>query len=96
METFRDEILKRLSEEESKKLSVIGKRIIDEFDQPHIPFNDDEILIASRIFVSVKWIRELNSIGMDWCIIVDEGLPYIQPICDDDDVEYDDDLEEEN
>lgn len=43
MKQYKQEILKRLSNEEKNKLSELGKKIIDEVDLPHLPKTMEDI-----------------------------------------------------
>jgi len=89
MKQYKQEILKRLSNEEKNKLSELGKKIIDEVDLPHLPKTMEDIQLVSRIMVMVRWIKQFEEIGSDWAVNVEDGLPYIEMVCDEDE---DDDL----
>ena len=39
--------------------------------------------------VMVRWIKQFEEIGSDWAVNVEDGLPYIEMVCDEDE---DDDL----
>lgn len=84
-EGLRDIISSKL---DRRKLSKLGKRIVDEFDDIHTLDTKEDKLIASRIIAISNMINNCESYGTEWGIDTDKGLPYAYPIFDENDEDY--------